>query len=98
MKIWADRYTFTGEIKGAHSVIAPSYNLIVTSNYSIRECFSSIEDVEAIQRRFTEIYFDEKYAESVHNSYEEMCRKEFPHYFEDEKKETSDDYEDSIVE
>lgn len=98
MKIWADRYTFTGEIKGAHTVIAPSYNLIVTSNYSIRECFSEPTDVEAIERRFHQIYFDKDYSESVHNSYEEMCRKEFPHYFEDKKNESSNDYEDSIVE
>lgn len=78
MKIWADRYTFTGEIKGAHTNIAPSFNLIVTSNYNIDQCFSSIEDAAAIKRRFHEIYFDQEYASKVHNSYSEMINLEFP--------------------
>ena len=96
MKIWADRYTFTGEIKGAHTNIAPSFNLIVTSNYNIDQCFSSIEDAAAIKRRFHEIYFDQNYADSVHNSYIEMIKKEFPWNFQEHSEDN--EYEDSIIE
>lgn len=55
MKIWGDRYPFTAEIKGAHVAIEPSYQMIVTSNYPIDQCFSNPEDVKAIKRRFLEI-------------------------------------------
>lgn len=82
MKIWADRYTFTGEIKGAHSNIAPSFNLIVTSNYRIEECFANPEDVAAIKRRFHEVYFNEAYAEECQCSYQKMLELEFPQLFE----------------
>ena len=59
LKIWADRYPFTGETKGGHIAIAPQYQLIITSNYSIERCFTTEEDIEAIRRRFTEIYWTE---------------------------------------
>ena len=55
LKIWADRYPFTAELKGGHIAVEPSYQLIITSNYSIDDCFSSDEDKEAIRRRFSEI-------------------------------------------
>lgn len=55
MKLWADRYTFTAETKGGHLLIHPrDYVFIVTSNYSIEECFGP-GDVEAIKRRFNEV-------------------------------------------
>ena len=55
MKIWADRYCFTGETKGGQMVVDPGrFFLIVTSNYSISEVFEGI-DACAIQRRFTSI-------------------------------------------
>lgn len=53
MKVWADRYPFTAEIKGGAMQINPLYNLIVTSNYSIDECFEGV-DRDAIKRRFCE--------------------------------------------
>lgn len=60
MKLWCDRYTFTAEIKGGHMFIHPKdYVLIITSNYSIEECFSS-GDVEAIKRRFREVKINGK--------------------------------------
>ena len=56
IKRWADRYPFTAEIKGAHSAISPNdYELVVTSNYRIEECFKEPEDVAAIKRRFKEL-------------------------------------------
>lgn len=60
IKLWADRYTFTAEYKGGHTLIHPKdYILIVTSNYSIDECFSP-GDVEAIKSRFKEVMILEK--------------------------------------
>lgn len=54
LKIWGDRYPFTAEIKGAHICISPTFQIIVTSNYAIDDCFSKSEDRDAIKRRFTE--------------------------------------------
>lgn len=55
LKIWADRYPFTAEIKGGSIAISPVFNLIVTSNYEPALCFHSSTDVDAIERRFTVI-------------------------------------------
>lgn len=55
MKIWADRYSFQAEIKGSSLSINPGkFILIVTSNYSIDECFEE-KDAAAIKRRFKEV-------------------------------------------
>lgn len=55
MKIWADRYTFQAEYKGGSMEVNPGrYIFIVTSNYSIDECFEQ-KDAEAIKRRFKEV-------------------------------------------
>lgn len=55
MKLWSDRYTFTAETKGGHMFVHPKdYVFVVTSNYSIEQCFST-DDAEAIKRRFNEI-------------------------------------------
>nr|WQA30185.1 MAG: rep protein [Cressdnaviricota sp.] len=51
LKIWADRYPFRGECKGSSLMIRPKI-IIVTSNYTIEQCFQNPEDVEAIRRRF----------------------------------------------
>lgn len=63
MKRWADRYSFTGEIKGASRFIIPSFQLVVTSNFKIEECFQNEEDVKAIKRRFQEIEWGEDHPE-----------------------------------
>lgn len=56
MKIWGDRYPFVGELKGGSCEVLPGkFFLIVTSNYSIEECFPMAEDQEAIKRRFKSI-------------------------------------------
>jgi hypothetical protein len=55
LKIWADRYPVTQQVKNGTIAICPgTYNLIVTSNYSIRQCFQTDES-GAIARRFHEI-------------------------------------------
>lgn len=53
IKIWADRYRFTGEMKGSSRVIRPKL-IVITSNYRIDECFEG-PDIDAIKRRFIEV-------------------------------------------
>lgn len=57
IKLWADRYAFRAEVKGNSISIDPRFYLIVTSNYSIGECFKGV-DGEAISRRFEEWQLD----------------------------------------
>lgn len=57
IKLWCDRYPFTGEIKGGSLVIEPRFYFIVTSNYSLQECFDGV-DYDAIAARLYEWCFD----------------------------------------
>lgn len=56
IKVWSDRYPFTGEVKGGSIRINPTYNLIITSNYRIEDCFNET-DTEALKRRIKELEF-----------------------------------------
>lgn len=61
LKIWADRFPFQSEVKCSTKAVCPDdYCLIITSNYSISECFNE-RDAEAVARRFCEVEmpFDE---------------------------------------
>lgn len=49
-KVWTDIYGFTGETKGGIVSVSPTL-VIVTSNYTIDQCFSGV-DLPAIRRRF----------------------------------------------
>lgn len=60
LKIWGDRYPFTGEVKGGSVNIVPTFSIVITSNYSIDEAFSNEEDRDAIKRRFKEIHMSKK--------------------------------------
>ena len=56
LKIWADRYPFRAECKGS-SLMARPKRIVVTSNYSIDQCFTNQEDIDAIKRRFKSHHF-----------------------------------------
>lgn len=51
LKIWADHYAFNAEVKGGMLNIRPDI-VIVTSQYSIEDCFEEAETIAAISRRF----------------------------------------------
>jgi len=58
LKIWSDRYPFAPEIKGSHLPRQRPKRIIVTSNYSINDCFGADRQLElAINRRFTSVDF-----------------------------------------
>jgi len=54
LKIWADRYSFPAEVKGGTIEIRPR-QIIVTSNYTLSDCFPDSRDYAALARRFTQI-------------------------------------------
>nr|WPR18665.1 MAG: replication polyprotein [Chemarfal virus 53] len=62
-KRWCDKYPFKAEIKGAHLNYIRPKTIIVTSNYTIQECFPNKEDYEPLKRRFKEVHFAFRYAE-----------------------------------
>jgi len=57
LKRWADRYTFSGEMKGGTLHKLRPKKIIVLSNYTPQQCFLNSEDLEPILRRFTVIHF-----------------------------------------
>lgn len=57
IKIWADRYPFSPEIKGSTIKKIRPEKIIVLSNYTIDECFEKVQDREPIKRRFKVVNF-----------------------------------------
>lgn len=57
LKIWADRYPFTAQIKGGSLRRVRPQKIIVLSNYTIDECFPASQDAEPIKRRFKVVEF-----------------------------------------
>lgn len=51
IKRWADLYSFPMETKGGGHQIRPP-NIVITSQYSIEECFPDVKKCNAVQRRF----------------------------------------------
>lgn len=57
LKIWADRYPFSAEVKGGTLQKIRPKKLIVLSNYTIDECFANSQDLGPIKRRFKVKHF-----------------------------------------
>jgi len=57
LKIWADRYPFTAQIKGGSLQKIRPKKIIVLSNYTIDQCFPNVEDSGPIKRRFKVKHF-----------------------------------------
>lgn len=57
LKIWADRYPFTAQIKGGVLQKIRPAKIIVISNYALNDCFPDSRDAEPIARRFRQIRF-----------------------------------------
>lgn len=59
-KQWCDKWNFTAEAKGSvFPSIRPRY-IIVTSNYTIDECFPKEQDSLPLHRRFTQVHITSK--------------------------------------
>lgn len=58
LKIWGDHYAFPAEVKGGSLMVRPK-KVIITSQYSIEQCFSDPEDRAALNRRFKQVRFGE---------------------------------------
>jgi len=58
LKLWADHYPFKGEYKGGSMDMRPD-RLIITSQYSIDDCFDSQESKDAIKRRFKQLVYND---------------------------------------
>lgn len=52
MKIWCDRYDFSGEIKGGMIQRIRPRKIVVISNYEIEQVFTKSQDNEPMKRRF----------------------------------------------
>lgn len=58
LKIWADRYPFSPEIKGSTLKKIRPRKVIVLSNYTIEECFPNEQDLLPLRRRFKVVRFE----------------------------------------
>jgi hypothetical protein len=56
LKIWCDKYAFMGEIKGG-AIYARPNKFIITSQFTINECFPDQRHQDAMRRRCTVIDF-----------------------------------------
>jgi len=65
LKIWADRYPFTAQIKGGVLQKIRPAKIIVISNYALFDCFPDSRDSEPIARRFRQIRFPSQIAEAT---------------------------------
>lgn len=60
LKMWADHYPFKAEVKGG-SMLARPKRIIVTSNFSIRQCYEDPRDYEPLERRFKSHHYTQPF-------------------------------------
>lgn len=75
LKVWADRYPFTGQIKGGTLQKIRPKKIIVLSNYEIGHCFPEPRDHEPLERRFKTLRFPEDLPEAKTRAQEFMDRR-----------------------
>lgn len=57
LKKWADRFPFNAEIKGGTLKNIRPQKIIITSNYSMDQCFPKNSDLDPLKRRFKVVHF-----------------------------------------
>lgn len=65
LKIWADRYPFTAQIKGGSIKGVRPLKIIVLSNFDIDACFTDARDLDPLRRRFKTYRFPDDIDEVV---------------------------------
>lgn len=60
LKRWADHWSFQAETKHGNTCIRPR-KLIVTSNYSLEDCFQDERNLEPLRRRFKVTHFSKAF-------------------------------------
>jgi len=70
LKIWADRYPFTAQIKGGVLQKIRPTKIIVISNYRLNDCFPDTRDGDPIARRFKQFEFPKDIGEATQNAVE----------------------------
>jgi len=68
LKIWADRYPFTAQIKGGCLQKIRPIKIIVISNYRLDDCFPDERDRLPIVRRFTQRQFPDDIAKCTQDA------------------------------
>lgn len=65
LKCWTDVYPFPAEVKQGNLPMIRPEKIIITSNYSMAECFAGVDsrsiDIKALMRRFKRKFFPFKY-------------------------------------
>jgi len=68
LKIWADRYPFTGQIKGGALLKIRPKKIIVLSNYNIQDCFPDCRNQHPLLRRFKVLRFPDDIPIAIENA------------------------------
>jgi len=68
LKIWADRYPFTAQIKGGVLQKIRPFKIIVISNYRLYDCFPDTRDADPIARRFIQLEFPSQADQAAANA------------------------------